>query len=154
MSLHLFKAIEELADRLDGAAVASSMAEVAAELRAILERYPLPPEDADERDSTHWLFQRHSETLTRVANAVNGPPKPLWSHSHHDLGEKAEAMAKELELTRAVGAAQALALIQQGERLLGLPMSNSGENNLMDALKNFLEFHGNKPTEEQPNGLR
>ncbi|AIZ01758.1 hypothetical protein ArV1_071 [Arthrobacter phage vB_ArtM-ArV1] len=95
MSLHMVKAIEELADKWHGDFPAK-----AAELRAILERYPLPPEDADERDSTHWLFQRHSETLTRVANAVNGPPKPLWSHSHHDLGEKAEAMASELNEAR------------------------------------------------------
>lgn len=93
MSLHLFKAIEELATRCEAAGLIDA-AEVGAELRAILERYPLPPEDADERDSTHWLFQRHSETLTRVANAVNGPPKPLWSHSHHDLGEKAEELAE------------------------------------------------------------
>ncbi|AOZ64636.1 hypothetical protein SEA_CHUBSTER_85 [Arthrobacter phage Chubster] len=92
MSLHLVKAIEELAARCESAGLVDA-AEVGAELRAILKRYPLPPEDADERDSTHWLFQRHSETLTRVANAVNGPPKPLWSHSHHDLGEKAEELA-------------------------------------------------------------
>lgn len=93
MSLHLFKAIEELAGRCEAAGLVDA-AEVGAELRAILERCPLPPEDADERDSTHWLFQRHSETLTRVANAVNGPPKPLWHHSHHDLGEKTEELAE------------------------------------------------------------
>ena len=79
-------------------AVAPSMSEVAAELRAILERYPLPPEDADERDGTHWLIMKTGETLTRVANAVNGPPPPLTWWSHHDLGEKTEAMAEELRL--------------------------------------------------------
>lgn len=38
------------------------------------------------------LLIKHGEILRRVANALNGEPAPLTSWSHHDLGEKAEAL--------------------------------------------------------------
>lgn len=46
--------------------------------------------DIDEYDA---LLTKHGEILRRVANALNGEPAPLSSWSHHDLGEKSEALA-------------------------------------------------------------
>lgn len=40
------------------------------------------------------LLMHQGRILTRVANALNGPPGRLHSWSHHDLGEKAEALAE------------------------------------------------------------
>lgn len=37
------------------------------------------------------IMMRQGAILRRAANALNGPPPPLTSWSHHDLGEKAEA---------------------------------------------------------------
>jgi hypothetical protein len=57
------------------------------------------------------LMMHQGRILTRVANALNGPPGPLRSWSHHDLGEKAEALvARHTALA---------ARIRAGLRLLG-----------------------------------
>lgn len=37
------------------------------------------------------IMMRQGAILRRVADALNGPPGPLRSWSHHDLGERAEA---------------------------------------------------------------
>lgn len=44
-------------------------------------------------DEYHELMLRTGAILRRVADALNGPPGPLRSWSHHDLGEKAEALS-------------------------------------------------------------
>lgn len=54
--------------------------------------------EAAHGDGCEWcieydgLMMRQGEILRAVANALNGPPGPRRSWSHHDLGEKAEAL--------------------------------------------------------------
>jgi hypothetical protein len=42
------------------------------------------------------LCSKQAAILTRVANAVNGPPSELQMHSHHDVGERVEVLAARL----------------------------------------------------------
>lgn len=47
------------------------------------------------------LCDRQAAILTRAANAFNGQPGPLMMHSHHDVGELAEALVAEVRELRA-----------------------------------------------------
>lgn len=55
----------------------------------------------DEADEYDQVLSRTNEILTGVANALNGPPPPLTTWSHHDLAEKAAALDAHLEQTHA-----------------------------------------------------
>ena len=46
-------------------------------------------ESCEEYDS---ISSRQQQILRQVANALNGPPRPLSNWSHHDLGVKAERL--------------------------------------------------------------
>ena len=46
------------------------------------------------------LRQQLAELLTGVANAVNGPPRPNWTHSWHDLPERVAALVANLTPTQ------------------------------------------------------
>lgn len=46
----------------------------------------------EDLDEYHNLMMKQGAILRKVADALNGPPGPLHSWSHHDLGEKAGAM--------------------------------------------------------------
>lgn len=51
-------------------------------------------EKQTEIDESDELLIKHGEILHRIANALNGEPTSLSSWSHHDLGDKTEALAK------------------------------------------------------------
>jgi len=48
----------------------------------------------DETAEYSALLTRQGDLLTGVANALNGPPPDLTTWSHHDLPEKAQALAE------------------------------------------------------------
>lgn len=54
----------------------------------------------DEGDEYDQLLTRTGEILTGVANALNGPPPALTTWSHHDLAEKAAALASSVQAVR------------------------------------------------------
>jgi hypothetical protein len=49
--------------------------------------------EIDEYDA---LLGKLGKTLTRIANALNGPPPPLTHWSYHDLADKTEKLVADL----------------------------------------------------------
>lgn len=71
----------------------------AREIKQLLEERDQAEDWADKQ--SYPLIMRQGEILTGVALALNGPPPPLTSWSHHDLAEKAEQLVATLNRARA-----------------------------------------------------
>lgn len=93
-----------LADELDDSPILDGPSMAGNAIRELLTEIDQAYEWADEK--SHPLITRQGDILSGVARALNGPPPPLTSWSHHDLAEKAEELVHRAEIDAArIGAA-------------------------------------------------